>query len=177
MKERDFVSFEYKTKRVKAKDQTRVIDLYESFGWEVTSTTHAPGDSITLSLKRDRKLKHKRELVRLERQAENAFETINGLQRAKTLGANIFAYIFGCVAVLILGGGMSLIMLKNSIPALIGGIALGVVGITLCAVNSLFYKKLAAKKTATLTPVIEDSEEKLANILEQGNELLQTDII
>ena len=178
MQEKDFVSYEYRTKTVKAKDQTKAIDMYEAFGWEVTSTSPALVDGVTLSLKRDRKQKHKQELTKLERQAEDVFETINGLHRAKTAGASIFAYIFGCIAALILGGGMCLCMLtENNIPAFAVGIILGVAGIALCGINYLIYKKIAAKKTKQILPVIDDNEEKLANILEKGNDLLNTDLI
>ena len=178
MQEKDFVSYEYRTKTVKAKDQTKAIDMYEAFGWEVTSTSPALVDGVTLSLKRDRKQKHKQELTKLERQAEDVFETINGLHRAKTEGASIFAYIFGCIATLILGGGMCLCMLtENNIPAFAVGIILGVAGIALCGINYLIYKKIAAKKTKQILPVIDDNEEKLANILEKGNDLLNTDLI
>lgn len=178
MQEKDFVSYEYRTKTVKAKDQTKAIDLYEAFGWEVTATTPTFTDGVTLSLKRDRKQKHKQELTKLERQAEDVFTTINGLHRAKTQGASVFSYIFGCIAALMLGGGMSLVMLtENSIPALVGGIAFGVAGIALCGINYFIYKKIAAKKTKQLLPVIDDNEEKLANILEKGNDLLCTDLI
>ena len=178
MQEKDFVSYEYRTKTVKAKDQTKAIDMYEAFGWEVTSTSPALVDGVTLSLKRDRKQKHKQELTKLERQAEDVFETINGLHRAKTAGASIFAYIFGCIATLILGGGMCLCMLtENNIPAFAVGIILGVAGIALCGINYLIYKKIAAKKTKQILPVIDDNEEKLATILEKGNDLLNTDLI
>lgn len=178
MQERDFVSYEYATKTVKAKDQTRAVDMYESFGWEVTSATPTAIDGMTISLKRDRKLKHKQELTRLERQAEELFEVIDRQNGANTLGASIFAYIFGCIAALILGGGMSLIMLvEGSIPALVGGIALGVLGIALCAVNYPIYKKISERKTKQLLPVIDENEERLANLLEKGNQLLRADII
>lgn len=178
MQEKDFILYEYKTKTVKAKDQTKAIDMYEAFGWEVTSTTPTAIDGVTLSLKRDRKQKHKQELTKLERQAEDTFETINGLHLAKTAGASVFAYIFGSIAALVLGGGMCLKMLiQNNIPAFAGGIILGVLGIALCGINYLIYKKLVTKKTKTLLPVIDDNEEKLANLLEKGNDLLKAEII
>lgn len=178
MQEKDFVSYEYRTKTVKAKDETKAIDMYEAFGWEVTSTSPALVDSVTLSLKRDRKQKHKQELNKLERQAEDVFETINGLQRAKTLGASIFAYIFGSIAALILGGGMCLcLLIENNIPAFAGGIILGIAGIALCGVNYLIYKKIVDRKTKALLPIIDRTEENFANILEKGNDLLHTDLI
>ncbi len=178
MQGKDFISYEYRTKTVKAKYQTKAIDMYEAFGWEVTTITPTLADGVTLSLKRDRKQKHKQELTKLERQAEDTFETINALQRAKTMGASIFAYVFGCIAVLVLGGGMCLTMLiENNIPAFAGGIILGIAGIALCAVNYFIYNKIAEKKTKTLLPVIDDNEDKLANILEKGNDLLKAEFI
>ena len=92
--------------------------------------------------------------------------------------AEIYSRIFGVIATLILGGGMCLVMLiENSIPALVGGIVLGVVGIALCSVNYLIYKKIVEKKTKQVLPVIDDNEEKLSNVLEKGNDLLRTDLI
>lgn len=177
MQEKDFVSYEYRTVSVKAKDQAQAMDLYEAFGWEVTGTSPAL-DGITLSLKRDRHIPHKQELVKLERQAEDTFACIGGLERSKTQGASAFSYIFGCIAALILGGGMSLVMLvEGSIPALVGGIVLGIIGIVLCGVNYPIYKRLASKKTKALLPVIDETEEKLANLLERGNELLSAERI
>lgn len=177
MQEKDFVSYEYRTVSVKAKDQARVMDLYEAFGWEVTGTSPAL-DGVTLSLKRDRHIPHKQELVKLERQAEDTFARIGGLERSKTQGASVFSYIFGCIAALILGGGMSLVMLvEGSIPALVGGIVLGIIGIVLCGVNYPIYKRLASQKTKALLPVIDEAEEKLANLSERGNELLSAERI
>lgn len=178
MQEKDFVSYEYKTVTVKAKDQPKVMDMYEAFGWEITGAAPSVDGRLLLSLKRDRKLKHKQELSKLERQAEDVFETINGLERAKTFSGNIFAYVFGVVAALVLGGGMSLVMcIENSIPALGGGIALGIAGIVLCSINYPIYKKIVVKKMKQVLPVIDDNEEKLANILEKGNDLLCADLI
>lgn len=178
MQEKDFVSYEYKTVSVKAKDQTRAMDLYESFGWEITGTSAGVTGGVTLSLKRDRKQRHKQELNRLERQAEETLDTINGLHLSKTRGASVFAYLFGIAAALILGGGMCLTMLiENSVPALVGGIALGIAGLVLCGVNYVIYSKLVAKKTKEVLPVIDQTEEKLANLLEKGNELLRAEMI
>ncbi len=177
MQEKDFITYEYRTKTVKAKDRTRVMDMSEAFGWEVTGTTPTI-EGVTVSLKRDRKIKHKQELMKLERQADETFSAINKLNSAKTLTASVFAYIFGCIAALILGGGMCMTMLtENNVPAFVGGIVLGIAGIVLCSVNYLIYKKIEEKKTVQVIPLIDDNEEKLANILAKGNDLLNTDLI
>lgn len=178
MQEKDFISYEYKTVNVKAKDQAKASDMYEAFGWEITATSPTALGGVTLSLKRDRKLKHRQELNKLERQAESISATIDGLERSQKTGARVFAYIFGIAAALVLGGGMCLVMLiENSVPALVGGIALGIIGIVLCGVNYLIYAKIATSKTNQVLPVIDENEEKLANLLEKGDELLRTDVI
>ena len=61
--------------------------------------------------------------------------------------------------------------------ALVGGIVLGIIGIVLCGVNYPIYKRLASQKTKALLPVIDEAEEKLANLLERGNELLSAERI
>ena len=178
MQEKDFTTYEYKTVAVKAKDQSKAMDMYGAVGWEITAVTSGAIAGVTLSLKRDRKIKHKQELSKLERQAEDLTATINGLERSKTLGGNIFSYIFGVIATLILGGGMCLVMLiENSVPALIGGIVLGIIGIVLCSVNYVIYKNVVTKKTKQVLPVIDQTEEKLSNVLENGNGLLNADLI
>lgn len=178
MTEKDFITYEYRTKSVKVKDLTRTADLYEAFGWEIVSTERTAVERVTLSLRRDRKLPHRQELNRLERQAEELSGTLDGLERAKRLRADIFAYIFGIVAALVLGGGMCMVMLiEDSVPALIGGIAVGVVGLVLCAVNYPVYRAMVAKKTEQVLPALDENEEKLADLLERGNDLLRADLI
>lgn len=178
MQEKDFVAFEYKTKTVKSEEQSRVADLYEAFGWEVSKVTPEIAGNVTVVFRRDRRQKHKQELVKLERQAESVFVTIGKLNKAKTAGANIFGFVFGIVSALILGGGMSLTMLNSAgAPAFAGGVVLGALGIILCAINYPIYKKIAEKNTARVLPAIDDSEEKLANLMEAGNDLLKADIV
>ncbi len=178
MKNKDFLTYEYMSKTVKANEQAQIADMYEAFGWEITGVNPAVADSVTLSFKRDRKLPHKQELARLERQAEETFTVLTRLESAKTKGSMIFALVFGCIAALVLGGGMSLVLLHSgSVAAWVGGIALGLVGIVLCGINYPLYRKAQEKKTRQLSPAIDENEEKLANLLEKGNDLLQGGVL
>ena len=43
--------------------------------------------------------------------------------------------------------------------------------------NYFIYKKIVAKRIKQVLPVIDQTEEKLANILEKGNDLLRADLI
>ena len=172
MQEKDFITYEYCTKKIKAEKQAYAADMYEAFGWEITSVSTSLPGTVTLSMKRDRKLPHKPELNKLERQAENTLDCICRFEKAKTCGATIFSFIFGIAAALILGGGMSMVMLLSGPAAVAVGVVLGVVGIALCCVNYPIFKKLVEKKTGRLLPVIDDSEEQLANLLGKGSDLL-----
>lgn len=177
MENKDFIAYEYATKVAKASEQTRMCDIYESFGWEITSIKPSAIDDVTISMKRDRKIAHKSELARLERQAIECYESIKALEKSKTKTANIFAYSFGTASALVFGGGMSLCMTVAGATAIAGGIVLGVVGLVMATINAVVYPKIVAKKTQKVLPVIDQREEQLANILEQGNDLLSTDIL
>lgn len=61
--------------------------------------------------------------------------------------ANIFAYTFGIISALVAGTGMCLAMqvIGGTLPLMIVGIAVGVVGFTCCGINYPIYKKLLEK--------------------------------
>lgn len=52
------------TKSVKTKNQTKMMDMYEAFGWEVTDVSPSMVDHVVISFKRNRKQKHKQELTK-----------------------------------------------------------------------------------------------------------------
>lgn len=78
---------------------------------------------------------------------------LSGLDELKALDskvkrpANVFAYLFGSIAVLIMGSGMSLVM--TDIGEIVGigdpmipGIAIGVVGLLMAIINYPIYKRI-----------------------------------
>ncbi len=79
--------------------------------------------------------------------------------------ANIFAYIFGVVAAIVMGSGMSLVM--TDIGATIGidspmapGIVIGVVGMLMAVINYPIYKKmLASRRRKYAQQIIEISDQ------------------
>ena len=58
--------------------------------------------------------------------------------------ANIFAYTFGIVSALIAGTGMCLAMqvIGGTVPYMILGIVIGIVGFAFCGINYPIYKKI-----------------------------------
>ena len=61
--------------------------------------------------------------------------------------ANIFAYTFGVISSLVAGTGMCLAMqvIGGTIPFIILGIIIGIIGFTCCAINYPIYKRILAK--------------------------------
>lgn len=174
MNDKNFIAYEYKTKTVKNNERAKTLDMYEAFGWEATEINPSVADNCVITLRRDRKIEHKQELVKLEKKAEDERAALNALERSKTLGASVFAYIFGIASALIMGGGMSLVMTANgTVQNTVAGVILGVTGVALCCLTYPIYSKIVLKKTQKVSPAIDAGEEALANILEKGNDLLR----
>lgn len=79
--------------------------------------------------------------------------------------AEIFAYSFGVVSALVFGTGMSLAMrvIGETLHPIIG-IAVGVVGMTMCGANYLIYKKwLKSRKAKYAEEIIGLCDEALDN--------------
>ncbi len=173
MQDRNFTVYEYRTETVRAKDRARAVDEAEAFGWEATETQRAIGDCCNITFRRDRRIEHRAELIRLEKRVKDAREQVSALERSKTRAAQIFGWIFGVCAVLIAGGGMSLVMASEpELTEMIVGIILGVIGIGMCCLTYPVYVKIVLKKTREVSPAIDSGEEAIANLLEQGNDLL-----
>ncbi len=77
--------------------------------------------------------------------------------------AKIFAYVFGTIGALMLGGGMSLIMTdiaKGSNAAFVIGLIIGVAGLIMSIVNYPIYtRKLAVRRSEYADRIIKLSDE------------------
>ncbi len=80
--------------------------------------------------------------------------------------ANVFAYTYGSVSVIVMGAGMSLVM--TDIGAMIGltatmvpGIAIGIVGMGMVLTTYPIYKKILNSRKKKFAPQIMDLSEKL----------------
>lgn len=70
------------------------------------------------------------------------------LDRKAKLGAEIFAYSFGIIAVLVLGVGLCLclkVIGPDTTFMFVLGIIIGVLGIAMCGINYPIYNKLIAR--------------------------------
>lgn len=78
------------------------------------------------------------------------YDELKKLDKKVKRPAEIFAYTFGIVGSLVLGTGMCLAMevLASGTVALACGIAVGIVGIGMVAINYFLYKRILKKRKA-----------------------------
>ena len=166
-------SYDYKTIKVKRNIETLVCDTYENLGWKLTSTSAVEGSIfyVNLSFKRDRKIENKIELLKLQENADNVITNIENLQNKKKNAGFIGALTTGIVGALTFGGGMSMTMLLHGIGYMLGGIAIGLVGIGICALAYPLFKQINKKKNTEIQPILESEYDKLSDICEQASKL------
>jgi hypothetical protein len=163
------ITYDYKTIKVKREMETMAADSYANLGWELTGSSVAEGAifHVNLSFKRDRKIEGKAKLLKLQEKADNILLNIESLQNGKKTAGNIPSLSVGIVGALTLGGGMSMVMMLEGVGFMVGGIALGLVGIGICLLAFAVYKKVRKTKLAKINPILESEFDKLADVCEE----------
>lgn len=83
----DFKGYEYRDITVKKMMQSVYADCFGSFGWIAEGIGEAVGkvDSVVMKFKRDRKIRNKAELTRLQRQFEACVAEIISMERSNPI--------------------------------------------------------------------------------------------
>lgn len=168
-KNNSYVGYEYKEVLSSREVASVYADGYESFGWtlENTSPSLTIGPSL-MKFKRDRKLRNKAELTRLQRQFETCVDGIISLEKSRTVIASIAAYTTGILGTAFMAGaifaylaGMIPLMILLAIPATVGWI-----------LPYLCYRKLYSSQTAKVTPLIDLKYDEIYTVCEKASSLL-----
>lgn len=162
--------FDYKTIKVKREMETLLCDAYENLGWELSSTTPCETSifMVNLTFKRPRAVAKKIELIKLQEKLDNTLSTIEQLKAKQKNAGKAEAITVGTIGALTFGGGLSLTLTLTGTGYLIGGIALGLVGIGIGFLGYLTYKKLSKSKSQKIQPLLDTELDKLADICEQA---------
>ncbi len=165
----NFVGFEYKDLTLRRTMKSIYADSYRSFGWELEGISTPPASMlyVTMKFKRDRKLRNKTELTRLQRQFEAGVNEIETLERSKVVGASVAAYIIGVLGTAFMAGsvfaymaGMIPLMVILAIPGFVGWI-----------IPYPCFKSISRKKAAQVTPLIDKKYDEIYEICEKANNL------
>lgn len=165
-----FVAYEYTAVPVKREMESLYRDCYRSFGWTMEGyvPSVAPTGTVTLRLKRDRKIRARAVLAELQRTCENALTSIDSLERSKTSTATARAIVVGIIGCAFLAGSIFSFD-AGLIPLFVVLGALGLVGWTL---PYFVHNAVRAKKTAQVAPMIDREYDIVYETCEQANGLL-----
>lgn len=169
-KENGYVGFEYMEVPAARSMESMYVDSYTSFGWkfEGSSAGQEGSERIRLKFKRDRKLRNKAELTRLQRQFDACALEIEALERSRTTAAAIAAFTIGLAGTAFLGGavfaylnGLLPLMVVLAVPGFLGWIA-----------PYFCYQKIRQRRTEQVSPIIEQKNDEICSVCEQGCRLL-----
>lgn len=104
----NFVGYEYRDITVDRDMESMYADGYQNFGWTLDNTsTPLPGlNSVTMKFKRDRKVRNKAELTRLQRQFDACINEIIGMEKSKKSTASIAAVTIGLIGTAFMAGAV-----------------------------------------------------------------------
>lgn len=166
----NFIGYEYKDVTVKCDMEALYADSYRNFGWILDGSTSAIQgiNSVNLKFKRDRKIRNKVELTRLQRQFESCAKEIERLENSKSIGASITAYTIGIVGTVFMAGsvfshlaGMLLLSIILAVPGFLGWI-----------LPYFCYVKIRNHKTEQINPLIDKQYDMIYKICQKANALL-----
>ena len=170
--ENGYIGYEYKEVTVRREMEPIYVDGYTSFGWQKESccvpATGQSTDLVSLKFKRNRKIRNKAELTRLQRQFEECANEIVSLERAKTTSASILAYTVGLLGTVFMAcsvfayiGGLVVPSILLAVPAILGWI-----------IPYFAYCVVKKNKTARLTPIIDQKYDEIYANGEKANGLV-----
>ena len=170
-KEKAIVGYEYKDVTINRSLEALYADSYENFGWQMDGTDIPPSfspNAVTLKFKRDRKIRNKAELSRLERQFDTYADEVLKLEHEKGFVASTVAYAIGVVGAGFTAGsvfaflaGSLLLAIVLAVPALLGWV-----------LPYICHTNIRKKKTAQVTPLIDSKHDEIYDVCLKANNLL-----
>jgi hypothetical protein len=173
-----FTAYEYKNITVAQDLESIYLDSFPNFGWELDGTASfvdrvipAPrpgGAAVSLKFKRDRSIKNKAALSRLERQFEDSVRAIEGLERSKTSIAGIAALTIGIVGTAFMAGSVFAYM-AGMFPLMV---VLAMPGFSGWILPYFCYTGVRAKRAEKLSPLIDKQFDVVYELCEKAYALL-----
>ena len=167
----NFIGYEYKEVSTTRDMEGIYVDGYPNFGWKLDgcSPSIIGLSVVNLKFKRDRKIRNKAELSRLQRQFESGVAEIGNLERTKTSSAFITAMTIGLIGTAFLASATFAFIYAEMIPLMI---ALAIPGFIGWFLPYTLYKKIAAKRNSTVAPLIEKQYDAIYEVCEKSHALL-----
>ena len=169
-KDNKFVGYEYRDITVNRDMENLYLDGYQNFGWKLDGSypRQLGLGNVTIKFKRDRKIRNKAELTRLQRQFDATVSEIDTMEKSKTSGATIAAFTIGIIGTAFLAGATFAFLANMIIPCIV----LAVPGFVGWILPYFRYKAGIAKKTQKVSPLIDNKYDVIYETCEKANSLL-----
>lgn len=165
---KDFIAYEYKAVTTDRDQASLYADCLPQFGWTLEDNSFSNRlNSVSLTFKRNRQLKNKLELNKLQRRFEESVSTVAHLERSKTTRASIVAYTVGLLATAFMAGATFSFIGGNLIACII----LAIPGFIGWGVSYVFYRNLTQKYSARIIPEIDRELDALYATCERAHAL------
>ena len=164
-----FIAHEYKTIVASRKLSSVYLDCYPSFGWTLDDSYFSNySDRVSMTFKRDRQLKNKPEVNKLQRQFEQGVENIAHLENTKRTRAQIIAITVGLIGTAFMAGatfsflgGFIIACILLAIPGFVGwGLAY------------FLFRKFCKKREDEIVPLIDQEFDSLYSSCEKARAVL-----
>ncbi len=168
--ENNFVGYEYKDVTVKRSMEPVYADGYTNFGWalEGTSTPIQSVGSVTMKFKRDRKIRNKAELGRLQRQFDSCVAEIDRLEFSKSIAASAAAFSIGIAGTAFMAGSV-FAYLADMLPL---SVILAIPGFAGWILPYFCYLNIRRKKTEQVSPMIDQKYDEIYEVCEKASAIL-----
>lgn len=166
----DFIGYEYRDITVKKAMQSVYADSFGNFGWIAEGIGEAVGkvDSVVMKFKRDRKIRNKAELTRLQRQFEACVTEIISMEKSKKTKASAIAYVVGVIGTVFMAGSVFAVTSGN-IPLCV---ILAIPGVIGWVIPYPIFRSVSGKKTEAVNPLIDQKYDELYTVCEKANALI-----
>jgi Flp pilus assembly protein TadB len=174
--DRNYVGYEYKELFTDISKVSQYLDGYENFGWIADDTMKQvkESDTVSLRLKRDRKIMNKVELTRLQRHFEDCMNQIELLEKSRASQAIAVSIAIGILGTAFMAGATFASV--NEPPIIWLSILLAVPGFTGWLLPYFVFRVMLQKRTRVVEPLIEDKYDEIYEICEKGSRLLGRDL-
>lgn len=165
--ENKFVMNEYLEVHVNKELLQLCSDCYPTLGWKIFNTSTGI-NSVTLKLRRNRKIKNRAELCDFQRRCEDAFIAIEKLENSKMMKPMAISLGVGILGTVFMAGSVfAYLEFKIQLSTI-----LAITAIIGWWLPYLLYKKYLKESTEKIRPMIDKNYDQIYEVCEKASKLL-----
>ena len=167
-----FENYDYLNISVEERLCSQYMDGYGSFGWKMDENlpTQKGGGKVQLHFKRNRNILNKTELTRLQRHYEACMAEIASLEASKSSVPTMVSLSSGLLGCAFMAGSVFAVTAEK--PVLWLMVLLAIPGFGLWAGSYFGYKIAKTRRTAQVTPLIEEKYDEAYEVCAKAQQIL-----